>query len=562
MKNLVKLTGYTHNLKPGVYYMHLECKRSFFINSPFWGCLFGLTVSVFFITPSAAKASPSFARIQGDQFVVDGEIYKLKGTNYYPKSHMWAEMWNQWDWYQIQQEVDMMHELGLNAVRILVPYSNGGWDGPYPPESRLQMLEDIVNLMGEHGIRSVVTLFDWETSFPAVNTSKESEHLTYLSIIVNRLKDNPHVLMWDVKNEPDHPANFGWCTTGSWDCSPYDRNRIVSWLHRMCDAVRSMDPNHPATAGMRWWENLPDVIDFVDVAIFHSYDWPINTEITDTKNLMGAYQKPIVVEEWGWPSHPTPCRRDSGLVYSYNEEYQLGVYQDHLTAMQNHDIAGGLQWMTFDDHTYVDDPDHTFEDYFGLWRYDYSLKPAGEYYRDNFPVKRFPGTPPGAPVNFTATHNGNKVALSWQNPASNYYWGTIIRVSTASYPSHSDDGELVCKITGEPGHTENFEHQPSQVGVTHYYSAFAYSLSEATSVAAHDQIIPLASGDYDADNDVDMIDFGHLQRCFTGPYIPPPPECADAELDGDNDIDQDDLAIFKNCLSGSGVPPTAGCNQK
>ncbi len=531
--------------------------KSLFSSNAIYLGFMGLCLLVF---NSTVYANPSFAEIQGDQFVIDGQVYKIKGTNYYPKSHMWGAMWNEWNWNQIQQETGMMHEMGLNAVRILVPYSAGGWNGPYPLESRLQMLEDIVNLMGEHGIRSVVTLFDWETSFPSAGSGRESDHLTYLSIIVNRLKNNPHVLMWDVKNEPDHPANIGWCSTTTWDCSPYDRDRISSWLHRMCDAVRANDPNHPATAGMRWWENLPDVINFVDVAIFHSYDWPIDTEITDTKNLMGSNQKPIVVEEWGWPSHPTPCRRDSGLVYSYNENYQLGVYQDHLSSIQSHNISGGLQWMTFDDAVYVDDPEHTFEDYFGLWRFDNTLKPAGEYYRDHFPVNRFPGTPPAAVNNFTATNNGNKVVLSWQNPSSTYYWGTVIRCSTDDHPSHPGDDQLICNRTAEPGSTDSFEYMPSQVGVTHYYSAFAYSLSEAPSVAAHADAIPLASGDFDGDNDVDMSDFGHLQRCFSGSYIPPTPECSDAELDGDNDIDKDDLALFKNCFSGAGQPPASGCD--
>jgi hypothetical protein len=216
--------------------------------------------------------------------------------------------------------------------------------------------------------------------------------------------------------------------------------------------------------------------------------------------------------------------------------------------------------MTFDDAVYVDDPEHTFEDYFGLWRFDNTLKPAGEYYRDHFPVNRFPGTPPAAVNNFTATNNGNKVVLSWQNPSSTYYWGTVIRCSTDDHPSHPGDDQLICNRTAEPGSTDSFEYMPSQVGVTHYYSAFAYSLSEAPSVAAHADAIPLASGDFDGDNDVDMSDFGHLQRCFSGSYIPPTPECSDAELDGDNDIDKDDLALFKNCFSGAGQPPASGCD--
>jgi endo-1,4-beta-mannosidase len=341
------------------------------------------------LTPRHAAAQSEFVQIDEDQFVLNGTVYKIKGANYYPRDHMWANMWSEWDWEQMRSEAEMMDNYGLNAVRILVPYRNGGWNGENVPASRLNMLEDVVDLFGEKGIRSVVTLFDWETSFAEAGSDRYAEHLTYMSKIVNRLKDNPHVLMWDVKNEPDHPANYGWCDCdpgrcGDWDCNPDQRDKIVSWLRRMANAVRDVDPNHPVSAGMRWWENLPDVLDAFDVAIFHSYDWPIEEEITDTKTLMGDNQKPILVEEWGWPSHPG----------SFTEEQQLDVYQGQIPAFIEHDISGGLVWMANDAEEYTYDPNDTFEDYFGLWRYDRSLKPAGEYYRDAYHVQQFPTAAP------------------------------------------------------------------------------------------------------------------------------------------------------------------------
>ncbi len=506
----------------------------------------------------------NFVQVQDDQFVLDGQVYKIKGTNYYPRDHMWANMWSDWDWAEIQLETQKMHDFGLNAVRILVPYSHGGWNGPNVPNGNLQMLEDIVNLMGENGIRSVVTIFDWETSFPSEGSSTEADHLTYLSTIVNRLKDNPYVLMWDVKNEPDHPANYGWCdcnpgSCGNWDCNPSQRDKIVSWLHRMCDAVRDIDPNHPASAGMRWWQNLPDVIDFMDVAIFHSYDWPIDTEITDTKNLMGANQKPIVVEEWGWPSHPYPCYRDGQYIYLYNENYQLQVYQDHLTSFIDHDIAGGLQWMTFDADNYDDDPDHTFEDYFGLWRYGYTLKPAAEYYRDNYPANQFPGPKPGAVSQFTANGSNLDVELNWQNPSDDFFAGTMIRHSTDNFPSSPSDGTLVCDRAGEPGSTDSFVHTDPQIGVVNYYAAFAYSNTLSYADPTNASATARFPGDYDLDFDLDQSDFGTLQACLSGQKNPFEAGCEDADLDHDGDADIYDVAKFQLCATGAGITPQASC---
>lgn len=339
------------------------------------------------------RAADEFVRIQGDQFTYKGQVVRMKGSNYYPRDHMWADMWNSWDWTEIVREADLMQGLGLNCVRILVPYWNGGWGGPNPPADRLQKLEDLVNMLGQRGIRSCVTLFDWETSFPAAGTSTERDHLSYVSAIVGRLKNNPNVFMWDVKNEPDHPANIG--GVDNWDGTA-SKSKIVDWLHRMCDACRAIDPNHPASAGLRWWQNINDVMDFVDVAIFHSY-WPnVAQEIDEARSYMGANQKPILCEEFGWPTNPNPCNRDGRLIYDYNEDQQLYLYTLHLTEFQNKGIAGCIQWMTFDARSYTTNQDETFEKFFGLWRYDYSLKPAGAYYRDHFPVRQF--TDPPEPV--------------------------------------------------------------------------------------------------------------------------------------------------------------------
>jgi endo-1,4-beta-mannosidase len=351
------------------------------LTSPVWG----------------AQPPEGFVVIHGDQFVLDGEVFQLKGTNYYPRDGMWAGLWDKWDPKAINREIRMIRGLGMNAVRILVPYRNGGWGGSKgPPADRLEMLEDLVNTFGAEGIRSCVTLFDWETSYPAAGSKTETEHLRYLQAIVPRLQNNPYVLFWDVKNEPDHPSALE--GKDDWSCCPQQKAKITSWLERMCNAVRKLDPNHPVSVGLRWWANFDEVAGFVDVAVFHSY-WPnIGTEqIPFVRKTLGGKKMPIVVQEFGWPSNPNPCERDGRTIREYSEEKQLAFYQLHLKAFEEHKIAGYLQWMTFDAKAYRDNPKESFEQYFGLWRYDYTLKPAGEFFREHAKVKPFPSRRDSAP---------------------------------------------------------------------------------------------------------------------------------------------------------------------
>ncbi|NLE58828.1 MAG: hypothetical protein GX616_10740 [Planctomycetes bacterium] len=63
--------------------------------------------------------------------------------------------------------------------------------------------------------------------------------------------------------------------------------------------------------------------------------------------------------------------------------------------------------------------------------------------------------------------------------------------------------------------------------------------------------------DFDADDDVDMEDFGRFQACFSGSAAPHGPGCEKADLDNDGDVDRSDFGVFLDCLGGPESLP--GC---
>jgi len=73
--------------------------------------------------------------------------------------------------------------------------------------------------------------------------------------------------------------------------------------------------------------------------------------------------------------------------------------------------------------------------------------------------------------------------------------------------------------------------------------------------------VPLVTDcDFDGDGDVDLDDFGHLQRCYAGPdTVQGDAACLDARLDADSDVDAADLEILTNCLSGANMEADADC---
>jgi hypothetical protein len=66
--------------------------------------------------------------------------------------------------------------------------------------------------------------------------------------------------------------------------------------------------------------------------------------------------------------------------------------------------------------------------------------------------------------------------------------------------------------------------------------------------------------DFDDDGDVDLEDFGLLQKCLSGSSVPQTdPLCEDTRLDADDDVDIHDMTIFLQCLSGTDVAPAPDC---
>ncbi len=425
-----------------------------------------------------------FVAVQGSRLTIYGEPIRIKGTNYYPRDGMWANMWTNWNWSAIVADTDRMRSLGMNAVRILVPYSHGGWNGPNPPSTRLQQLESLVNHLGANGIRSCVTLFDWETTYPAAGTQRETEHKSYVNAIVGRLKDNPYVFMWDVKNEPDHPSAIngfelrrlglraGAARQDSQLAEPdggaHPDHRPAPPRFRGHPVVQQQQ-GHPR---VRRYRLLPLLL----VAHHEQHRDPGHQVVHGDQPEARTNQKPILAQEFGWPTNPTPCNRDGRLIWDYNETQQLAMYQQWLQAFENHDIAGCLQWMTYDAKSYTTNPNESFEHYFGLWRYDYSLKPAGAHYRDNFLTRFFPGAPPAPLQNFSAQPMDTAVQLNWQNPTGTFA-RAMVRVRTDGYPQSITDGDLVCDRPGSPGAWDSFVHTGLTNGAVYYYTAFALDQS-------------------------------------------------------------------------------------
>lgn len=344
-------------------------------------------------TTPAQQTQGDFVTVKGSQFIFKGKPVTLKGTNFYPKDQAWADMWARWDGPATQKDLARARELGLNTVRVLVPYAPGtGWTdkemGRVNPVY-LNRLQQFVQMAGRLDMKVIIALFDFYDTSNDDHSDAEilARNRLYLQAIIPVFANDDRVLGWDLHNEPDQ--------YGTWKDNK-DPAASIKWLGRWANDVRKLDRNHLLTVGMSRFDNLfvadntgaplleekprgRTVVDLSDFVSFHSYnagdmDWQIHY-------IKGHTDKPVVLGETGWPTGPF-C-----LQAEYNEIHQTFLYDTMIKAAKKGDIAGLLQWQLWDLKlgSSAGEGRESFEDYYGLLRRDGSLKPAASVLRDSWP---------------------------------------------------------------------------------------------------------------------------------------------------------------------------------
>jgi hypothetical protein len=320
-----------------------------------------------FAARTPAVAPGGFVQATGDQLTVNGQPVFIKGVNYYPQGRPWKEMWVGWDALQMERELRLgRDQLGINAVRILLPYDLAERGGVgIVNELVLNRLRELSQIASNLELRLIVTLFDFDNSFPPPGSRGDAAHREYLRLLLGNFVGDDRIMAWDLHNEPDHYA--AWTREGR-------RDQVLDWLGRRADEARRLAPNHLITVGMghydRLWIPGPDgrrVIDYSDVVSVHSYNAADAARQLD--EVRQRTSKPILLEEFGWPTGPTCAVRD------YTEAQQEWVYRTFLEASVGR-VAGVVAWNLRDYHAGPTSRWDTREEHYGLFRFDDTLKPA------------------------------------------------------------------------------------------------------------------------------------------------------------------------------------------
>lgn len=254
------------------------------------------------------STEPAEGAMDVDPLPTVNTIADIKGVNYYPREQPWNMFGADFDLTAITSDFGKIREMGLNTVRIFIPYEEFG--GPDLSKGHLDQLRQVMDAAETKGIKVLLTLFDFYGNYDLNDWTLTFSHARSL---VQAIKDHPALLAWDVKNEPDL------------DFENRGKDRVLAWLRQLSALVNTLDPEHPVTIG---WSD-PGVASLLyeelDVVSFHYYG--------DADRFQSAYEelrqsitdKPILLQEYGLSSY-------SGIwnFYSGSEEAQA----DHFEAIQ------------------------------------------------------------------------------------------------------------------------------------------------------------------------------------------------------------------------------------
>ncbi len=312
--------------------------------------------------------------------LVDNKFRFLLGVNYWPRKTN-IRMWRDWNENDIADDVKLMRELGIRAVRFFIKNEDFADENANVCESSLGKLDKFLKILEMNGIIGFASLIvghmsgknwriPWTRFEDLYSPSSIEKTCRFAEAIVKRFKDHGGVGGWILSNEISLVKRAG--------C----REEALALLRAFAKTVKSIDPNHIISSGdipneyMQETPNVRDIIDYVGPHLYlydsniirHGYMYSAALEMFSNDGDV-----PIILEEFGFSTH------------QFSEESQARFINEILYTALAHGASGAFIWC-FSDFPHESDPPYEWrplELAFGIVRKDGSLKPAASI------VKRF-----------------------------------------------------------------------------------------------------------------------------------------------------------------------------
>ena len=211
--------------------------------------------------------SPKVQKV--DKYAID--CTQIRGFNYTPATvadpRHHVDTWVSYDPDEAAFNLDLAKSLNLNMARVFVPYQCFTELG----DELAPRLQDFARKLDERGMGFVPVVGSgrWMRDTSLLYQAEE-----WVDYLVNALKDEPNLMMWDLMNEPDlamfmKDINFENCKL----------------LYKL---FKEKDPDTPLTIGMEKVSCMIEMADYADILQFHNYS-ETRDMVRDTIALAKAF---------------------------------------------------------------------------------------------------------------------------------------------------------------------------------------------------------------------------------------------------------------------------------
>jgi len=224
---------------------------------------------------------------------------------------------------RLVRELGYAKRLNLNSTRIWLSYQAYQRD----PQGYIDRLRTYIRISNRLGFSTMPILWNGNSLNPeTLNSDFRATGDAYVKAIVDAIKDEPGLLMWDIMNEP---LWNDYVNEAPDDVKEQHRTEITDFVRYYLTYVKQLDPVNATTVGHVVAQNAHRTADLVDVISFHDYTGLRSTieEAYGVAEELGTkYDKPIMNTETGCIARANPY----DVVLQIAEEHKTGWYVFNL----------------------------------------------------------------------------------------------------------------------------------------------------------------------------------------------------------------------------------------
>ena len=219
----------------------------------------------------------------------------------------------------IERDLGYAQRLQINSTRIWLRYSDYWRD----PAGYIGKLRNYLRTAHSVGISTLPIL--WNGNMIDTSILEEDYWRTgeaYVADVVNALKDEEGLLMWDIMNEPSCNDYVRKATPEE---KPEHEARIWRFVRHFCEHVKELDLQNAITVGNTVIGDTEPTVDLVDVISFHDYQQTrqrVESAYLLAEELSARYGKPLLNSELACLCRANPY----DLALEICERHHVGWY--------------------------------------------------------------------------------------------------------------------------------------------------------------------------------------------------------------------------------------------